>query len=386
MQNTSIQPLPAKYNGDLLYQINHFAKKSFTIDYLNINLLGSFRPLESDRRKFHDLGHSTKIFRKVHTVFVDDYKIGTFVSVPASSALNPLLVQFKVENYLFYVMPPATLKKILNDLFKSLRLSFSSVNRLDLALDIEDENSTTQTLLKKLVNDELRVSGRSKAVNPYYVTKNGFLSLQGCAIGSRSSSRYLRIYDKTKEMEQNPKQYIDAYHKRNGLNKNIWRFEYQLNGKFLRDKKNINLDSLFDFNFIYSLYVDSYSNHFSFKYNTYKKECNHEENYPFLSFDMIRKQLSLLTVEIIKLKRKINETLIGQKRIVKSLCRSYFSTSQPSYAKPIQFILDSYSLNDWFDSKFPSYLNEFMKKAMNNKFNTHEFFKILENESKVSNC
>ena len=381
MKNTLFQKIPAKSNGDLFSQINETSKKSFSIDYLNLNLIGTFQPIDNADIKFTKNDSSTKIFKNIHVVHIDGFKIGTILSKPASSALDPLLVQFKVENFLFYSMPLIKLKGILKNLFKYMRLSFTSVNRLDLALDVEDDKDHTQELLKNLVNNDIRISGRSKSVKPFYYTDNGYMILEGCAIGSRSSSRFLRIYDKTREMQANPKQYIQAYHNRIGFNQKVWRFEYQLNSKFLRDKKDVNIDSLFDINFLYALYTQSYTNHFSFKENTNKKQCNDEKDFSFLDFEKIRKQFEYLKTEIITLKRKINETLIGQKRMVKSLCRSYFSTTKPSYALPIPHILNSYGLNDWFDSKFPSYLEEFMNKALNNKFDTYKFFKLIENEA-----
>jgi len=63
MKNTSFQKIPAKSNGDLFSQINETSKKSFSIDYLNLNLIGTFQPIDNADIKFTKNDSSTKIFK-----------------------------------------------------------------------------------------------------------------------------------------------------------------------------------------------------------------------------------------------------------------------------------------------------------------------------------
>jgi hypothetical protein len=70
--------------------------------------------------------------------------------------------------------------------------------------------------------------------------------IEGFYFGSRSAGRFLRCYNKTRELEASKKQYIADHHEKNGLTGIIGRLELELKTDYIRTVEGFNWRDLFD--------------------------------------------------------------------------------------------------------------------------------------------
>jgi len=369
MNNTK-QFVPTKSNGDYVD-----LALSFSMDMLILNFKGI--PLVQDEHGFKFTPHSygTKIFKDVLDIDFNGEKFGMLFVTPRSKVISPDLIQLRIDNHLFYTKSLFDLGQRIKTVANLLQIEFSGVNRLDLCCDYSGHD--THSLLKDLCTNNLLVSGRKKEINFYTETTNGSVTYNGVSVGKRSSSRFLRIYNKTYQMQtKTMKNYISEYWKSIGLVGEVWRFEYQLNNKFLKGIEGVNLDNLFRKDFLLSIFEHAKKNHFDIKENTNKSEINKEEDVEYLDVSMIRDLAKVPFTLVKKLKRTISESLIGQKRIIKGLLRGYVSTGQESsFLAPIKRILSDYDLKSWFFLKMGFYFDEFKKLQISKSFSYRLFTK-----------
>lgn len=366
-------PLAVGYNGNQLDQNNKFA---FNIDYLITNLKGDFTL--NTVHKIYDYGDfkitledfGTKVFEKRYSVTYKDYKLGVMFGTPRSIVIDSELLQFQFENVLFYTMTLKMMENIFRSFTNALKLTFVAVNRLDLALDRQN-GGKYEKLMHNLLNGKILVSGRTKKVSPYFETEKGKMLLTGFSIGKRSSSRFLRVYNKSLEMESKPKEYIYTRWKEAGLNPaDVWRFEYQINSVFfrdLKDKENENITwQIFNYSSLIALIQKAELNHFELKRNTEKTEVNKEQTVIIHKWDMIAKALSVLKVTFQRIKKILEPSLLSQKRLIKSLLREYYQSKQTdlSHIIALNRCLEHYYLTHWFNRKLEHYLIEFKSKVL----------------------
>ncbi|WP_182859198.1 replication initiation factor domain-containing protein [Flagellimonas aequoris] len=358
IKNQSVN-VPDRYNGDLLdtsYALN--------IDYLILNLSGNPVTDTQNGLTIDVADYGTKVFEKRAKLTYQGEAFATMTFKPRSTVIDENLVQMQLENHLFYTSTPSQLRQKVSEVIDILGLDFSGINRLDIALDFSQEQHDIPNLLRGVFNGEFLISGREKDVNVYTKTKKGLIEFTGVQIGKRSSSRFCRIYNKSRELQTGSlKPYITTHWDALGLSGEIWRYEYQLSNKYLSEQDNLSLDVLFSKNFIFNLLEKARANHFEVKENTGKSEVNKERTHQFIDFEKVGRAIGLITGIIGKIKRTIKETFIGQQRMVKGLLRSYFSSNHDiRFLLPIRRILDDFDLLEWYNSKFSLYVAEFRDK------------------------
>ncbi|AGO49228.1 replication initiation factor [Cellulophaga phage phi18:4] len=352
--------VPIQYNGDLLDN-----KLMFVTDYMILSLKGIPIVQDTNGLKFSPRDYGTAIFKDVLDVTIDGNIFGTISCSPRSPIVPFDTVHFKLENSLFYTKPGFQLLHYCNRLLNTLQIEFKGVNRLDLAVDYTD-TSITKNVLTCLTSKSFRMSGRKKEVKFFSVTDTGYIDFQGVQIGKRTSSRFCRIYNKTLEMNtQKMKPYIANAWRSHGMQGEIWRFEYQLNSKFMSEIKGLTLNNLFQKDFLISLLEMARKNHFEIKFNTNKSEINKEKTFDFMPMSIIRELAKIPFLYVEKIKRCISESLIGQKRLIKGLMRGYASTGQNiKYLSPLKQILNDFVLSEWFFQKVGYYFDEFKKQQL----------------------
>jgi hypothetical protein len=344
-------------------QLNNGAY-AFFVDYLILNLKG-IPNLDENKLFFEVAEYGTKTFENKVTINHKYEKFCTIVFNPRSKILAQDLVQLQIENHLFYTHPLSELKERLNDILKILGLKFHSVNRLDLALDMSNQNDFIYNVIQSLNSNQLRISGRKKKMTFHAETNKGLVEFEGVTVGKRTTGRMLRLYNKTKENERTLKTYIyDAWGKLKINRDDVWRFEYQMHNSWLRTV-NFQLNDLFDNDFLFNLFLEANNKHFTIKHNTGKSEVNKEQDFHLFDRDYLAKQIKVLKVAIQRIKRNIKQSFIGQQRIIKGLVRSYFSSGQNTvYLEPINSILDDFHLWSWFMEKKQWYIKEFYEKGI----------------------
>lgn len=363
-----------------------------TIDYLILNFKGYLTENKRGLYKedvpnpfstvLHQYGNKT--FKDVYDLFFYDERIGLINSNPRSNIIDERLLQIQFENHLFYTYDLRELGELVFAITDYFDLTFDAINRLDIAHDKNDYNDNYVKLYLDLINGEKKIKGREKAVQAFMLTKNGSTEFNGFTIGKRTSSRLLRIYNKTKALldPKTSKSYIYEYFQKNGLTDSttnpVWRFEYQLNAKFFTDlrERNQNIThQIFDLDFLLNLIQMAERNHFEIVYNTGKTETNKEQ--PYILNDWQQLAIKLKTVSryvIEKIKKVFEPSITVQKRLIKSLFRQYYIEQNLAFLFPMTKIINEYNLKDWFYEKYQFYMMEFInREKIKNWFNEPYF-------------
>lgn len=352
---------------------NNILNPLINIDYLVLNCKGStlnFDRIGNKTQYLEKQETGTKIFKDRYFLFSDDVKVATIVMNPYSKALDNQLIQIQFSNHLFYIYTLPILERLIklyvNEL---LKLQIISISRLDISIDFNNNNDCVQQLVNNIHNKNILLAGRDKSFIPYYEFNSGISQLTGFSIGRRSSSRYLRVYNKTHEMTKNPKEYILNKWKANGLvGNNIWRCEYELSSKFFYDLQ-INGDDIFKHLFslksLYTIFQKAELNHFELKESTGKSELNKENTIPFFDWYYLMSLTDSKQLIIERIKKIIEPSLLVQKRLLKSVFREYYLSRQTHYNSfMLQYILNKYELYDYFLDKIYYYIQEFKNKQL----------------------
>jgi hypothetical protein len=386
-------------------------KTLITIDYLIINLKGMMTENKSTNSKFQFIAsaYGTKTFANKFDVMYNNEKIGTLVNTPRSNIIPEDLNQLQFENHIFYTKSLIEIKTIIEELTDSYDIQFEAINRLDVAFDINDKKEYYRGLNSSLNDGSIRLSGRKKSFNQYNELIKGVCINNGFTLGQRSSSKMLRVYNKTLSLQIAEKPHIIQHYKNNNFSvEDVWRFEYQLNSSFFSNLKNFGHDkdfydvageklvlpfedltySIFDYSVLVELVSMAQNNFFVLKSNTGKKQINAEETIPFiLDFDYLKTFYGDYKPTIIRLKTTHVPNLTKRKRLAKALFREYCANFQNvTYVLALNRLLDEMNpfdnspLHDWFSQKMPFYLAEFKDvEKMNNKFD----FKLFDEQKKL---
>lgn len=363
--------VPVKYYGDYLDDL----KMMFFSDLLIINMKGIPVVRDGNSFVFEAREYGTKIFTYLVDVVCEGQKFGTITFKPRSHNNAHDLVQFRFDNAVFYTISFFDLKQRLKRLMNWLNLEFIGVSRMDLCIDYTDDANLTEKTINAVLLGKLRVSGRKKDFKPFSHTENGVMKITGLQVGNRKNMRFMRIYDKRLEMqEKGTKEYILDSWRANGLRGQIYRYEISMSSKFFRNIKDVTLENIFDKDWLLSLMELAKKNFFDLKFNTGKSEINKEKSIDFMSFQVVRKLVKSSFKFVARITRTIKESLIGQKRIIKGLLRSYVSNGQDCrYLTPIKAYLQQYQLKDWFYQKIGLYMHEFQKTQIIRDFDYRQF-------------
>lgn len=371
-ENLSKSFFPDGYNGEQLAKVPY----SLALDYLIINFHSTDLEIDLEEIKvphfeIKKLPYSTKVFSELYEIFYNSEKFALLTRKPHSKVIDQKLNQIQFENQFLY-LPPNQLWQIINRLIKPLSLHFVSFNRVDIALDMMENDLKINpfALVQKINNREILISGREKAFNLHTFVRKGFVFVQGFSLGKRSGERFFRCYDKTLEMSNNPKPHISKLHEINGLTGKIWRFEFQLNNKFitsLETTDNINFDfhRLFMSESWLELWLIAKKNFFAFKQNQGAKEINKNLEWEWLPIQNIKNSLKYVVFGFTRKTRQVlNNTIESAKRLLKGNIREYYKNqNQLPFLLSASKVLDQYNLYDFFEKKFPEWISEFNKKS-----------------------
>lgn len=353
-----------KYNGNLLADL----PKITNIDYLVINLKGSpnLNNLQENIR-IEKQQYGTKVFQDVVRILIDNVRFCTIIFNPRNTVIDSDLVQLKIENHVLYNLPLSQIKKQIENISYCLNLRIEAVSRLDICTDIENSTEIFRDLLKDILSGSKKISGRKKQLNFYTNSEKGEIKINGIGVGKKSNNRYLRIYNKSLELQEvKSKSYIVERWKEEFEDfTNVWRFEYSLNSQFLKNF-NVNFEDVFSYEKIIKILQIANDGHFQIKENTGKKETNKEKTIFLFSYLEMRKKKELIIQKVRKIYLTIEQSLISVKRKIKGLLRDYYSTQNDELLKIVTYYTSKYNLKDWLFDKYDSYIKEFEKQSIYN--------------------
>jgi len=341
----------------------------------------------------------TKTFANKNIVKYKGEQIGFVLSNPRSNIINEKLNQMQFENHIFYSKSLTEIKNIINELTDVYNLEFFSINRLDVAMDINDKDGYYRDLSNKVTAGTYKLAGRKKSFSVYNELVKGVCINNGFSLGQRSSTKFLRVYNKTLSLEIKEKQYILDFYKANDFeNSNVWRFEFQLNASFFTNLKNFGHDkdffddnkekqvlpfedltwAIFNYGALVNLVILAQKNFFEIRLNTGKSQTNKEEIVNFIiDFNYLLSVVSNYNPTFLRLKKTHTPSVVKRKRLAKALFREYCSNFQNiTYIVALNRLLDEINpfdglpLSVWFIEKMSFYLAEFKElEKMDIKFN-----------------
>ena len=178
------------------------------------------------------------------------------------------LIRFTVFNEVFY---NNTLKYI-PDVLEDLNLEINNFNKIDIAIDLHDYN------IEKVLRQNLRdkdnsvrlftdmIKDRNKVIREITYYNHGSLNnpfkIRSILIKNKKNTFELSCYDKTEEIKQSGKEYINDYHKlHNPKFKKIYRIEVRLIYEEIRryikkHKKPISFNDVINPEFLHTVFSE----------------------------------------------------------------------------------------------------------------------------------
>nr|WP_297165511.1 hypothetical protein [uncultured Dysgonomonas sp.] len=220
-----------------------------------------------NRTKLIRFQDPNKRFKHSFNVIYNDKKIGS-VDFKMHGAIFDNLIRFTVFNETFY---NNTLKHIPNVL-EDLNLAVSNFNKIDIAIDCYDydiEKVLRQNLRDKDNSVKLfnsTIQNRNKVIKEIVFCNHGSLNnsfkIRSILIKNKKRTYELSCYNKTEEIKQSGKEYINNYHKdHNPKFTKLYRIEIRLTYEEIRrymkkHKRLISFDDVANPQFQYNMFSE----------------------------------------------------------------------------------------------------------------------------------
>ncbi|MFN5416044.1 MAG: hypothetical protein ACK5B9_03235 [Flavobacteriia bacterium] len=332
------------------------SKILLNIDWLTLSCTDIFNSLTFDKDDIYELENfviheqkkgKTQLFNRKAFVYYYGQKISTITFQSSSNIQLVNRAHIKIENELFYDNQG---KAIINQFINTFRLTAISVSRLDICVDGVFLHNFFNSYFYEKNAIIHRVKGTHDDFNHPYSSASqrrsftydcySFGSYGNRSTGTSKSSKFARYYNKSKEIkEQSHKTYILDYWKNNGFNieKDIYRFEFELKNNYLKTIKDFSFEKIFDFEYLKMLFNTATKNTLEFRLNDGTKNVTRYE--PINLFEGLSSPI------LERVKRVIKSVTRTTKILIKKL---YFDCIAGAYKnegwKRISFIENMNSL------------------------------------------
>lgn len=293
--------------------------------------------------------YTTRHFRNVTRVERGKEELFILTHNPFSKIIQPNLVQVKISNKLFYwgcwLQELKKLKQFLN-------LSFQSISRIDVCADWEGYNPNE--FIDLIRSGKVRMKSPKK-ISEFYNIEKGELKHEGIKFGSPVSSYTFKIYNKSKEIEEESfKYYIWEWWEWNwkkAIEKDVFRFEFsitELPKIAFSTGELINDENIFEFVYqkeLLQLYIDK----MRFYYYTGKCRQDREKQYDLLpqTQEQAAKSLKYASTGI-----NTRTAKVVCNSLVFKLRNSKLSNSEAyNIYKTIKSVVTEYHLHEWYFEK-----------------------------------
>lgn len=241
-------------------------KFSISCDWLQIHVKfpEKIYEIENPYYLFKKQGQS-KVFKSIYSIndAITNVKLAVFCTDANEMILARNHAIIKFENQQLYLNDD--LKSFVETFLKRLQLKFLSTTRFDIAFDFLnfDRNYYPEKFIKDYLNNLIvkKVERGHKIKSSFGINQRNIfevgneksfivacqtvskLSFETITFGNRTSDVRIKMYNKTKELEDNPKPWISKTHENNFGKENekyVWRLEFSLygiNSMFLDDEK-----------------------------------------------------------------------------------------------------------------------------------------------------
>lgn len=262
-------------------------------------------------------------------------------------------------------------------LVELLSLTYSSVNRLDVAID--GCNYLIDFLNAYEAQDELNstvgIKGKRQRFDAKVYDHDKF-KFQNFSIGK--GRKQIVVYNKSLEIVTSGKEYIQSYWKANGLigepipnhlikernskknyldgYENIFRWEMRLKSEMIKKIKGFSIDRLKDADYLASMVKRFCEKNFEFYYkdNASVARCTAINPLPMKNWD-----IQSIALEDKKEKTHLFKTKLTIHKNVSQLLEGKWDIADYALTESLVFDIENYKLHKWFLIRLPKWIKEY---------------------------
>lgn len=306
--------------------------------------------------------YSTRHFRQVHKIFVNNKEWATMCSLPPIGSVIPQNhFTLQLHNSRLYEVGWLDLVK---EFIYKFQCQYEGTVRLDIALD----GSGFFAPVYKTVSQTMVCVSRADRDVKY----NPDMTLKQFKLGNHGSDRCLQIYNKTSEIKVSNKHYIKQCWSNAGLDqsKDVERLELSLRNQFVKLTPQYDWKRLDDFEFLASMLRTGLHKYWQFRPNKKVANVSRLPKYDYIDWDCIGGQL------LPRLSATMPTEVHSLKRAAKIDYFIYLQTREKFRAQLCIEKLKSINCMEWFMEREFKWKQEFERKMGKNK-NGEVYFKYL---------
>lgn len=300
-------------------------------------------------------GHGTAMYNELYEIYHDGEKFGMLQADPRfeKGAMTANSISLKVDNAWLYTIE---LWDVLQDVKTALKAEFHNVTRVDIAIDglnhVRDfvNMYMKQTPEARFINKK----GRS-AMNAYEFDQETHL-FQKFSFGSSKSDKVVSVYNKTKELENSNKKYIQRFWENSGMawrvaEEEVYRVEVRLRSKALKKVKGFELEKLQDKDYLSSLFKTACKNFFEFTISSSDSNVTRQKEVKLIPYEKLNARLLEKTkrpMQTDRYKAKMTIHLLS-KLLIEDTVTS--KKEVESMVNTIDDMVKRYDLDEWYSKK-----------------------------------
>ena len=317
-------------------------------------------------------GNQSNDWGNIDRVLFQGYLIATITYTPKNLFnTSPYYVQFKLQNEDLYsgcwLEFYKVLKQVNSDVYS---------NHIDIAYDlsISGVKYCPITTLR-------RIKYHNEENKPYYIKKKGRAKITEESgtyyVGRKSSRKYIKVYNKSEELERSGKDYIKQFWVNNGIqltdNSTVVRQEITLKTELA---KSVNIEQLIDANYLESIIKTHCRNFYEFYYNN--GQATNTIN--LIQFSERNNQVYNKPRRVINKLPMYKRVQRGLKTDVFKLLDAYLSDEHrriDTITKSINDVISSYRLLDYFRNSFDYWIEDY-RQQFANMVSAKDYYKRIE--------
>ena len=209
---------------------SHFA---INCDWLQVHVKHSAKLLEEQNRWYRvEKKGQSKVFRTIYevTCILTNKVIGNYCTDASECIMLPNEGIFKFENSQLY--SHENLRGFVELFLDRMNFKFIGITRFDIAFDFQcfaNGLKPGEFINKYMSKEIVYCKAGNKKFGVYGKQHGGELDFESLTLGSRRSNVVTRLYNKTKELEDNGKPWIKRVHDANFENDGfVWRLEFSV--------------------------------------------------------------------------------------------------------------------------------------------------------------
>ena len=344
----------------------------------------------------------TPIFKTVYNILIDGMEAAKLQCNANDNllAVDHAVIRFNNE-YLYSVHVPKYYKRIKNQ----LAATFLKIKTVDICADIEKDKKT-DLFQYQYAAGKIDFKG-----SPTVTIQKKGTQIEYFRIGARKSDKFIRTYDKRKELSVSNKKYIERWWNENGLNqdKEIFRIELSLKGAIMHkiaaldfrevDKNQMpnnnylpfleetTIDILQNQYFLHDVFFSQTQKMLSYyKTNVVNKQGNkqrvsrrkHKHAFKFL-------KARSCVFFLYRIKDKATKVIHKIKMLTKFLTEISKETKNPLYEHLANSVVNFENMEAWRDKMRPRWLKDYDIRLKTNEYKKY-VCKVADNMNKeISN-